>query len=395
MTEQTMVSGRFVIQRKLGTGGMGVVFEVFDRERQQVVAMKKLLQQDPAALIRLKKEFRSLADVVHPNLIPLYELIADGPEWFFIMELIDGVDFTAYLAVAGPGGGGHESMAETERLGDDFDPATDAIPYDPYAPPPASVSYAGAPGAARLQRLRSAVRQLAAGVVALHDAGKMHRDLKPSNVLVRPNGHVVILDFGLVADFDPQSNRPLTLAGTPAYMSPEQIQRLPITPASDWYAVGVMLYEALTGRLPFDGNPFAVTLQKQSSEPVPPRAIVPEIPQDLSDLCLALLARQPEDRPHGRDVLLRLGEGEVRPSARPATRDAPFVGREREMRELFRAAGVLRDSRPATVLLHGRSGIGKTALVQHFLAELQVQDGDTVVLRGRCYEQESVPYTEV
>jgi hypothetical protein len=377
---------RFRLLRRVGEGGMGVVYEVFDQQRQERIALKTLLRANPAALYRFKREFRTLADVSHPNLVTLHELVSEGSELFFTMELVEGVDLLRYVR---PGGPPPRTEAPTvavpperETIRDDDD--TIAEP-DPHALPPLVE-----------ERLRDALRQLAEGLVALHDAGKLHRDVKPSNVLVTREGRVVLLDFGLAADLDEESLARSQLGmvvGTVAYMAPEQATG-EFTRASDWYSVGVILYQALTGRLPFSGSMFKVVLEKQEKAPRRPEELVPGLPRDLCDLAVALLAPQARERPLGRDVLRRLG-GFVPSRATPALAWAApellprFVGREGHLEALTRAYARAQAGGATVVHVHGAAGIGKTALVRRFVERLPEPRR---VFTGRCYEHEIVPY---
>ena len=351
---------RFVIRRRLGTGGMGAVYEAYDQERHETVALKTLRWQDPSAIYRLKKEFRVLSDIAHANLASLYELVADGDDWFYTMELVDGVEFFDYVR-----------------------------------PEPPSQS-AAAPD---VPRLRAALAQLVEGVVALHRAGIVHRDLKPSNVLVTPAGRVVILDFGLADVAAPPSHlqtREEGLWGTVAYMSPEQVEGAR-TPASDWYAVGVMLYEALTGRLPFQGSALRVLADKGRQDPPRLSELVPELPQDLVTLCGVLMARDPAARPEDGEVLRRTGVSEhSTPGAEAHEPGHPpsLIGRQAELGQLRDAFGAVRSGQAVAFYVHGASGIGKTALIGHFADALE-REAAALVLRGRCYERESVPYKAV
>jgi serine/threonine protein kinase len=312
--------GDFEIVRELGRGGMGVVYEAFDRKRQRTVALKVMQGLDARTILRFKQVFRILAGMNHPNLVTLYELTGDGPHWFFTMELVEGVPFLKYV------------RSDVEEL------------YSSQTPPlsqaAAETVQPGRPhglNAKQLERLRDAMGQLAEGVQFLHESGKLHRDIKPGNVLVTPQGRVVLLDFGLAIELDPQGLHESSqrhLAGTVPYMSPEQIACLPLSPASDWYSVGVMLYEALTGRLPFDGEGYEILHKKQQLDPQPPSALLPDVPEDLSALCMELLRRAPENRPTGTEVLRRISrrpDAIPRPPSRGARRPSITVDQARSL----------------------------------------------------------------
>src|SRR5262245_12670401 len=314
---------RFTLRRRLGAGGMGVVHEALDRRMDKIVALKTLTRAEAAHIYRFKREFRTLADVSHPNLVSLYELMSDGRHWFFTMELVKGVTFVQYVRPEAPlpsngsvtdalPGPRSVRQSNSEAETEEFDSSHISLESG-------ETSFEEAPQLPRAlykldeSRLRSALRQLAEGVNRLHEMGKLHRDLKPSNVLVDGDGRVVILDFGLVEDVEPELHETL-LAGTPDYMAPEQGAQMAISKASDWYSVGVMLYQALTGRLPYKGKFFEVMMGKQTRDPIQPVEINPDTPQDLNRLCMKLLRRDPESRPTGREVLRALGALHTRPA---------------------------------------------------------------------------------
>src|SRR5690349_20844751 len=223
-------TSRFRVEAQLGSGAFGVVYRVFDNERRQSVALKILSNDAADSLYRFKREFRALAGVRHPNLVSFYELISDGERWYLLMELVEGVEFLEYV---------RSGVAPDSPL-----------PFDP-------------------ERLAAATRQLAEGIAALHAESILHRDIKPSNVMVTAEGQVKILDFGLATDLAPQGvAASLSSLGTPTYVSPEQVlAATATTPASDWYSVGVMLFEALTGRPPFTGKVLEIVLKKQTADP--------------------------------------------------------------------------------------------------------------------------------
>ncbi len=402
--------GGYEIVRELGRGGMGVVYKAHDQKRGVFVTLKTLPAMDPRALYRFKQEFRALVDVSHPNLAALHELISVGDRWFFTMELVDGVSFLDYVRAGSssltteiipPGTGSRPQFAVEQPLAPTTTGSTWSVVPEPSSGQAASEPQAltGLRPASPLEytRLRAALLQLAEGICALHDQGKLHRDIKPPNVLVTAEGRVVLLDFGLVTELD---DRPLVLvdtpeiAGTVAYMAPEQAAGRDLSPASDWYAVGVMLHEALSGVLPIRGNTTTIWQAKQTAVPQRPSSLGIEVSADLDELCFRLLQREPKDRPAGAEVLRLLGgkPAESRPmSLTPQGQRNLFVGREAQLTALKEAFQATLQGQTVTVFVHGRSGVGKSALVQRFL-EGVVADDNVVVLTGRCYEQESVPY---
>jgi len=335
---------RFEVERRLGEGAMGAVYLAREKETGARCALKTLLGVDPQALFRLKSEFRSIADLAHPNLVGLRELVCEDDLWFLTMDYVDGEELISHVRPRGVDG---------------FDP----------------------------DRLRAAFRQLARGLHALHQAGRIHRDLKPSNVMVDREGRVVILDFGLTLELRTGAER--GVVGTPEYMAPEQAGRETGRPA-DWYAFGILLYEALTGAVPFVGEVLEILVQKHRTRPTRPAERNPETPKDLQDLCLALLAVRPEARPVGSDVLRRLGEATA-PSLAPAGDDALFVGRQTELERLHIAC-VAAQKAGRIVVVVGEAGVGKSALVRRFLDAERTRDPELLVLSGRCYERETAPF---
>jgi serine/threonine protein kinase len=395
---------RFKLLRQLGEGGMGVVWEALDTDRNQRVALKTLRAFSADALFRFKREFRALQALHHPNLVNLGELIEEGGQWFFTMELVDGVNFVKYVRGedwhmrASFEGASPPSMTPPSRVPPDFAPTaeTDELTMRQLIEHSHKTAYTGE-GKLDELKLRVALAQLAEGLGALHRAGKVHRDVKPSNVLVTEEGRVVLLDFGLVAEMEDSHER--RVVGTVDYMAPEQALGTAPGPAADWYSVGALVYEAIAGRPPFVGPSMEVLMGKQRFDPLPPSKHDPSVPKYLDDLCLLLLRRDPAQRPGELDILQRIGlghspepiSGTISLPDGPSAR-TPFIGRQAELAELHRAFADSRAGKPVTVVVYGEAGIGRSALVDQFIDELSERAPEAVVLSGRCQERETVPF---
>lgn len=362
---------RFRVIRCLGARGMGVVFEVYDRDRGERVALKTSKRLDPLGLALFKNEFRALADIDHPHLVRLYELFAPlheaSDQWFFTMELIDGPTLMAWLR-----GGEDPALAETAEM--TLEEALRPALTETSRPP------VPLPGASQM-KLRAVLGQLAQGVSALHGRGLLHRDIKPDNIRVdrvdrvAEDERVVLLDFGLAVRIDGSAGEGLEggwVVGTRGYMSPQQAAGLPPTKADDWYAFGAVIFEALTGQPPRRGP----------GDTPPPLNV--DAPDDLAELALALLDPDPNSRPPEAEVLRRLevdGHGE-----RPR---AALVGRRGVMATLDASLTHARASGLTFTHLWGPSGMGKSFAVEAWIGELSP---GTLVLRGRSHRREDVPF---
>lgn len=350
--------GKYHILAKIGRGAIGTVYKATDGVNPHPLAIKSVRGVSPESLYRFKREFRTLAKIRHRNVVSLYELALEDDCMYFTMEYINGCNFIEH--VCGP----------------PLDPASGLQPCTDFA------------------RLKQALAQLVRGVQAIHRAGFMHRDIKPSNVLVSRQGRVVLLDFGLVRDLDLDRLVGITaegaVLGTPLYMAPEQAAGDKTTLASDWYSVGEILYQALTGRAPYAGlSMLSLLSAKKEGRLQPPSELNPAIPHSFERLALDLLARDPDQRPNGDEILLRMGATSLDISTEDSGASL-FLGRETELKALRHALHHVDTRRPVVVLIEGASGIGKSALVERFIDT--AREPQTVVLSGRCSERESIPY---
>ena len=384
---------RFEISRRLGSGSFGVVYEAIDHYRHRPVALKVLERAAPETLSRFKREFRYLAELRHPNLASMYELLVLDERWVLSMELVRGSELLEYLAFtelqnsfhADPG-----SMAMTaggSRLTPDDTGVRRLMAAKPVG---LSATYT--------ENVRETFRQLAVAVAVLHSRDIVHRDIKPSNIMITSEGRVVLLDFGLIVEveLDETIDR-RKVVGTPGYMSPEQMMASMPTPASDWYSVGVLLYQALTGQMPFvTQNAMEMMEKMMKEEPVPASEVVAGVPRDLCDLAANLLRRNADDRAGDIEILQRLGVTAFDPirGVRMRDRNVDLIGRGDEMRKIFHTLTSLEPGRPQLLFLPGSPGAGKTALVDGLLNRVRAET-DSLILGGRCHAWESVPLNAV
>ncbi len=267
MSEQPRIlNNRYQLERKLGQGGMATVYLGRDLRLNRPVAIKVLHGQyasDEQFLRRFKHEADAAAQLGHPNIVRVYDIGAEGDFHYIVMEYVQGTDLKEIIELQAP------------------------LP---------------------VPRTLAIVRQIAEALQAAHDSGLVHRDVKPQNVLIDSNDYARLSDFGIAKSKQSSAlTDPGTTFGTADYLAPEQAQGLGATPLSDVYALGVLTYEMLTGRLPFSGDsPLAVALQHIQASPPALRNYNPSIPPQLEAIVLQAMAKDPAQRPQSARAFAEL-----------------------------------------------------------------------------------------
>ena len=292
MTEEPVVlSNRYRLEERLGSGGMAMVYRAHDLNLERTVAIK-ILRRDfshsPEFRERFRQEAKSAANLSHPNIVTIHDFGIDSNQLFIVMEHVPGTDLKTLLKQRGQ---------FNISLGLDL------------------------------------IIQACAGIGYAHRAGLVHCDVKPQNLLVTPDMRLKVLDFGIarvLATISPDEQSEVVW-GSPQYFSPEQAAGSAPSPASDVYSLGVVLFEMLTGRLPFNGDsPEELAQQHRESLPPSPRKLNPAIPPALDQILLKVLSKEPSARYRTADqlgsVLNSLKQQPVQPiSAAPAAPVAPPI----------------------------------------------------------------------
>ncbi len=333
------VAHRYQLGERIARGGMGEVFRAFDTATSETVALKRVMVENPAQLQLLvsafEREYQVLASLDHPRIIRVFDYGVDSEGPYYTMELVRGVD----LSKAAP------------------------LPW---------------------REVCQLMRDVATSLALLHARRLLHRDVSPKNVKITGDGHCKLLDFGALADFGRNS----TLMGTAPLVPPEALHGEPLDQRSDLYALGGLIYWALTGRHAFPAPSMDALEAYWEQPPLPPSSYVPDIPRPLDQLVLGLLSATPLARPSSAaEVIARLTTlGELPPEAEADQHRIahsfliapPFVGRDEPLAVLTRALRDSRDERGSAHRIEAEAGSGRTRLLEEIGVRAQLA-GSTVL----------------
>lgn len=250
-----VLGGRYIIQDKIGTGGMAIVYRGIDNRLGRPVAIKTMLPQyaaDPSFAARFKQEAQAAAALQSPFIVSVYDWGKDNDTYFIAMEYLRGTDLKS------------------------------------------GVRKHGALDCKKVAQIGSQIAQ-ALSVAHRHDI--IHRDIKPQNIMVQPDGNIKVMDFGIARAKNSHLTTDNSVLGTAHYVSPEQTQGKPLGPTTDIYSLGIVMYEAATGVVPFDGDDaISVALKQVNEQPVPPSARNPRVDQALERIILKCMQKDPKNR---------------------------------------------------------------------------------------------------
>jgi tetratricopeptide (TPR) repeat protein/tRNA A-37 threonylcarbamoyl transferase component Bud32 len=316
LTTGSTFAGRFQVIEALGQGGMGSVYKVYDQQVRAKVALKLIrpeLAADPRTIDRFRNELKLARDIVHKNICRMYDLGRSGETYYITMEYVAGEDLRSMIRMSG-----QLDVGTAVHIG----------------------------------------RQICDGLAEAHRLGILHRDLKPGNILVDREGHVRITDFGIARSLKADKLTAAgAVAGTPEFMSPEQVEGRDVDHRSDIYSLGVVLYEMVTGSAPFEaGTPFAVARQHVEDLPRDPRELNPRLPAGLSAIILKCLEKAPDKRfqsaaelgaelENVETALPKTDRGRAGLAPRPKPAPKPKTARETTVKLSFRKLSL-----PATVV---------------------------------------------
>lgn len=262
-----LIGGRYRLERRVATGGMAEVWLALDEQLQRQVAVKRLkesIAKDPVVLERFRREAVALARLTHPNIVPVYDCVEDNGTLVVVMRYINGKSLRDIL----------DERKEQSRDGK---------------------------GTLTVHTTVHIGRSIAAALDKAHREDIVHRDIKPGNILMLPNGEVLLTDFGIAKSVSGQSEEDLTsdniMMGTAKYLSPEQVQGKPLDGRADIYALGLVLYECLAGRVPFQGkNDQETAVLRLQRDPTPLNGLCPDVPSTVISVIHRMMRRKPDNR---------------------------------------------------------------------------------------------------
>jgi len=369
---ENLLANRYKIIEKIGKGGMGIVWRVYDTVEQREVALKQFYKKEQSedskienrvslstiskesteVALRFKQEFRTMVKLKHPNTVNVYDYgVLENGEDYITMELVSGEELSDILKER------QLSFSEIYRI----------------------------------------LIQISQVLNFIHSRLMVHRDIKPVNIRITPEGNVKLMDFGLMDPMGLPSNGEIT--GTVIYLPPEVAQGGIIDARSDLYSLGVMAYELVTGRPPFTGEK-TLDIIKQHIEnlPLPPRQIRKDVPEELEKIVLKLLAKDQNERYQTtaeliNDLVKLSGEKisvETLEQRKSYLNCSELIGREREMQELKDRFSLITQGKGQSIFVAAPAGVGKTRLIQEF--KLKVQLAEVPFMEGECFEQGMTSY---